>query len=31
VQADDTVYVAAKSGSVGEAVALAGQPPVSED
>ncbi|WP_327100130.1 TrkA family potassium uptake protein [Nocardia vinacea] len=31
VQADDVVYVAATSGSVGEAVALAGKPPASED
>lgn len=31
VQADDTVYVAATSGSVAEAVALAGRPPASED
>ena len=31
VQADDIVYVAATSGSVGEAVALAGKPPASED
>ncbi|RJO72990.1 TrkA family potassium uptake protein [Nocardia panacis] len=31
VQADDIVYVAATSGSVGEAVALAGKPPVNED
>lgn len=31
VQAEDTVYVAATSGSVGEAVALAGKPPASED
>ncbi|MFG1794777.1 potassium channel family protein [Nocardia sp. NPDC049149] len=31
VQADDLVYAAATSGSVGEAVALAGKPPVSED
>ncbi|MEV0246274.1 TrkA family potassium uptake protein [Nocardia sp. NPDC050712] len=31
IQADDVVYVAATSGSVGEAVALAGKPPASED
>ncbi|SUE27334.1 potassium binding protein [Nocardia farcinica] len=31
VQADDIVYVAAPSGRVGETVALAGKPPVSED
>lgn len=31
VQADDIVYVAATSGSVGEAIALAGKPPASED
>ncbi|WP_327119340.1 TrkA family potassium uptake protein [Nocardia sp. NBC_01730] len=31
VQADDIVYVAAASGSVGEAVALAAKPPASED
>lgn len=31
VQADDLVYAAATSGSVGEATALAGKPPVSED
>ncbi|MEV6323320.1 TrkA family potassium uptake protein [Nocardia sp. NPDC051787] len=31
VQADDIVYVAATSGTVGEAVALAAKPPASED
>ncbi len=31
VQADDIVYVAANSGNVGEAVAMAGKPPASED
>ena len=31
VQADDIVYVATASGNVGEAVALAGKPPASED
>lgn len=31
VQADDTVYVAAASGTVGEAVALAGNPPADKD
>ncbi|MFE3443354.1 potassium channel family protein [Nocardia sp. NPDC059180] len=31
VQAEDIVYVAATSGSVGEAVALAGKPPANED
>ncbi|AVH23076.1 potassium channel family protein [Nocardia cyriacigeorgica] len=31
VQADDIIYVAATSGSVGEAVALAGKPPANED
>jgi len=31
IQADDTVYVAATSGSVTEAVTLAGRPPASED
>ncbi|WP_327145217.1 MULTISPECIES: potassium channel family protein [unclassified Nocardia] len=31
MQADDTVYIAATSGTVGEAVALAGNPPASED
>ena len=31
VQADDIVYIAAASGSVGEVVAMAGKPPMSED
>ncbi|BDT88064.1 TrkA family potassium uptake protein [Nocardia cyriacigeorgica] len=31
LQADDVIYVAATSGSVGEAVALAGKPPANED
>ncbi|WP_067849161.1 potassium channel family protein [Nocardia lijiangensis] len=31
VQADDIVYVAANSGNVGAAVAMAGKPPASED
>ncbi|WP_280233116.1 potassium channel family protein [Nocardia cyriacigeorgica] len=31
VQAEDIIYVAATSGSVGEAVALAGKPPANED
>jgi trk system potassium uptake protein TrkA len=31
VQADDIVYVAATSGSAGEAVALAAKPPASKD
>ncbi|TSD96022.1 TrkA family potassium uptake protein [Skermania sp. ID1734] len=31
IQAEDTVYIAAVSGTVGEAVALAGNPPPAED
>ncbi|MDN5546972.1 MAG: TrkA family potassium uptake protein, partial [Rhodococcus sp. (in: high G+C Gram-positive bacteria)] len=31
IQADDQVYIAAVSGTVAEAVALAGNPPPSDD